>query len=201
MAPVYQMYRALKNAQLEIADTLMKFADEITTIPQPATTNVNTTANTNNNANLLEAIDALNKKHDAQFSMLVSSIDRLNSTLQKYMTAPSALPIVNTSSTIPSLNPLTSPADMLSSVKTVEVSEIEVEEELVEEVVEEVVEEIEEEVEEQEEAEAEVEVEEWTYKGMAFFKDSNHIVYANDNGDVGEPIGKYDPVKKVLKKL
>ena len=228
MAPVYQMYRALKNAQLEIADTLMKFADEITTIPQPATTN--TSANTNNNANLLEAIDALNKKHDAQFSMLVSSIDRLNSTLQKYMTAPSALPIVNTSSTIPSLNPLTSPADMLSSVKTVEVSEIEVEEELVEEVVEEVVEEIEEEVveeevveeveeevveeveeevveeieeevEEQEEAEAEVEVEEWTYKGMAFFKDSNHIVYANDNGDVGEPIGKYDPVKKVLKKL
>ena len=214
MEPVYQMYRALKNTQLEIADTLMKFADEITSIPQPASTNANA------NANLLEAIDALNKKHDAQFSMLVSSIDRLNSTLQKYMTTPSALPTVNTSSTIPSLNPLTNPVDMLSSVKTVhvqaqpevEVTEIEVEEEVdveVEEEEEEVVEEeeVEEEQEEEQEEvveeqeEAEVEVEEWTYKGMAFFKDTNHIVYANDNGEVGEPIGKYDPVKKVLKKL
>jgi hypothetical protein len=92
----------------------------------------------------------------------------------------------------------------------VDVEVEEVEEEVVEEVVEEVEEEVEEEVveevvEEQEEVEeeeeAEVEVEEWTYKGMAFFKDSNHIVYANDNGDVGEPIGKYDPAKKVLKKL
>ena len=36
---------------------------------------------------------------------------------------------------------------------------------------------------------------------MSFFKDSNHVVYGNDDGDVGEPIGKYDPVKKVLKKL
>jgi len=56
-------------------------------------------------------------------------------------------------------------------------------------------------VEEEVEEEAEVEVEEWTYKGMSFFKDSNHVVYSNDNGDVGEPIGKYDPLKKVLKKL
>jgi hypothetical protein len=200
------MYRALKNTQLEIADTLMKFADEITATAQPSSDSSNT--------KLLEAFDVLNKKHDAQFNMLVGAIDRLNATLQKHITAVASAsqPAVNTSSTIPSLNPVANPADMLSSVKTVhvqapveeaEVTEIEVEEEVeVEvEVEEEVEEEVEVEVEEEVEVEAEVEVEEWTYKGMSFFKDSNHVVYSNDNGDVGEPIGKYDPVKKVLKKL
>jgi hypothetical protein len=59
---------------------------------------------------------------------------------------------------------------------------------------------VEEEVEEEEEEE-EVEVEEWTYKGMMFFKDSNHVVYSKDGDEIGEPIGKYDPVKKVLKKI
>jgi len=57
---------------------------------------------------------------------------------------------------------------------------------------------VEEEVEVEEE---EVEVEEWTYKGMMFFKDSNHVVYSKDGDEIGEPIGKYDPVKKVLKKI
>jgi hypothetical protein len=226
------MYRALKNTQLEIADTLMKFADEITANSNSANPHPSSDSS---NTKLLEAFDVLNKKHDAQFSMLVAAIDRLNATLQKHITAVASAsqPAVNTSSTIPSLNPVANPADMLSSVKTVhvqapvtqsvrppvvemkeedEVTEIEVEEEVeveveevVEEVEEEVVEEVEEEVEEVEEEveaeEAEVEVEEWTYKGMSFFKDSNHVVYSNDNGDVGEPIGKYDPLKKVLKKL
>jgi predicted nucleic acid-binding protein len=210
------MYRALKNTQLEIADTLMKFADEITTNSQPSSSATNT--------KLLEAFDAMNKKHDAQYSMLVAAIDRLNSTLQKHLTAAASAsqPAVITSSTIPSLNPVANPADMLSSVKTVHVQapvtlpvqhvveeaevsevEVEVEEEAEVEVEEEaeveVVEEVE--VEEEVEEEAEVEVEEWTYKGMSFFKDSNNVVYSNDNGDVGEPIGKYDPLKKVLKKL
>ena len=223
------MYRALKNTQLEIADTLMKFADEIA-----ANTNTNASASSsapsNTNNQFVEAIDALNKKHDAQFSLLVAAIDRLNSTFQKHLTvtASASQHTVNTSLTIPSLNPVANPVDMLSSVKTVQVSlpqpaveeEVEVEEEEIEEIeveeeveveVEEEVVEVEEEVEVEvieeaeeevvEEEEAEVEVEEWTYKGMAFFKDSNNIVYSNDNGDVGEPIGKYDPLKKVLKRL
>jgi hypothetical protein len=221
------MYRALKNTQLEIADTLMKFADEITATV--GNSNAQSSSDSSN-TKLLEAFDVLNKKHDVQFNMLVAAIDRLNATVQKYITAAASAsqPAVITSSTIPSLNPVANPADMLSSVKTVhvqapvtqplkavpdvveeEVSEVEVEEEVEVEVEEEMEEEeveveAEEEVEVEEEAEAEeaeVEVEEWTYKGMSFFKDSNHIVYSNDNGDVGEPIGKYDPVKKVLKKL
>lgn len=209
------MYRALKNTQLEIADTLMKFADEITANSTSASSHPSSDTSA---TKLLEAFDALNKKHDTQFSMLLTAIDRLNSTLQRHLAnvAASAQPAVVTSSTIPSLNPVANPVDMLSSVKTVivqaavvppvveavveeaEVSEVEVEEEVEVEVE---VEEEEVEEEEVEEEEAEVEVEEWTYKGMSFFKDSNHVVYSNDNGDVGEPIGKYDPVKKVLKKL
>jgi hypothetical protein len=218
------MYRALKNTQLEIADSLMKFADEIST-------NSTRTGNSDPlNARLLEAFDAMNKKHDAQYTMLLNAIDRLTSAFQKHLNATASQPAVNTASMIPSLNPVANPADMLSPVKTVhlqvpvkqpghtvldkvvqeveevDVSEVEVEEEVeveVEEIEEEVeveVEEVEEEVEEEAE-EAEVEVEEWTYKGMSFFKDSNHVVYSNDNGDVGEPIGKYDSLKKILKKL
>lgn len=114
------MYRALKNTQAEIADTLMKFADEITANSSSASSHPSSDSS---NTKLLEAFDALNKKHDAQFSMLLSAIDRLNSTLQRHLTAASSAnqPAVNTSSTIPSLNPVANPVDMLSSVKTVHV--------------------------------------------------------------------------------
>jgi hypothetical protein len=90
--------------------------------------------------------------------------------------------------------------DIVPSPIEVEVEEVEVE---VEEVEVEVEEEVEVEVEEEVEVEVEedLEVEEWTYKGRMFFKDSNNTVYANDNGDVGDPIGNYDPVKNLLKKL
>ena len=67
-------------------------------------------------------------------------------------------------------------------------------------------------VEEEEEAEEEeevvveeeeegIEVEEWTYKGRKFFKDSENKVYANDNGEIGDAIGLYDPVKNIVKKI
>lgn len=46
-----------------------------------------------------------------------------------------------------------------------------------------------------------IEVEEWTYKGRQFFKDSENTVYANNNGELGDPIGLYDPVKNVVKKI
>ena len=201
----------------------MKFADEITA------NNSATLQPSNTNNQFLEALDALQKKHDAQISSILHAINQLNSTLQKHITLSSS-PTINTLSTIPSLNPVANPTEMLSSVKTVQlqvpvtqqplvqpvveleqVEEVEVEEveeevevEVEEEAEEEV--EVEEEVEEEEaevevEEEAEVEVEEWTYKGLSFFKDSNNIVYSNEDGDVGEPIGKYDPLKKVLKKL
>ena len=74
------------------------------------------------------------------------------------------------------------------------------EEEVVEEEEEEVVVDEEEEVVVDEEEEG-IEVEEWTYKGRKFFKDTENTVYANNNGELGEPIGLYDPVKNIVKKL
>jgi len=52
-----------------------------------------------------------------------------------------------------------------------------------------------------ESAEQEVEVEEWTYKGRLFFKDSENIVYANNAGEIGDPMGQYDSIKNIVKKL
>jgi hypothetical protein len=52
-----------------------------------------------------------------------------------------------------------------------------------------------------EEEEEGIEVEEWTYKGRKFFKDTENTVYANNNGELGDPIGLYDPVKNIVKKL
>jgi hypothetical protein len=46
-----------------------------------------------------------------------------------------------------------------------------------------------------------IEVEEWTYKGRTFFKDSENTVYANNDGEIGDSIGTYDPVKNIVKKL
>jgi hypothetical protein len=46
-----------------------------------------------------------------------------------------------------------------------------------------------------------IEVEDWVYKGRNFFKDSENTVYANNNGELGDPIGLYDPVKNIVKKL
>jgi hypothetical protein len=116
--------------------------------------------------------------------------------------------VFNTATTIPSIQPTATNTDLknIGTVEEVEVSDIKEEENAdeveveVEEEVEEV--EVEEEVEEVEvEEEAELEVEEWTYKGRLFFKDSNNTVYAKDGDDVGEPVGTYDPVKNLLKKL
>jgi hypothetical protein len=51
------------------------------------------------------------------------------------------------------------------------------------------------------EAEPDIEVEEWTYKGRLFFKDTENTVYANNAGEIGDPIGQYDPSKNIVKKL
>lgn len=52
-----------------------------------------------------------------------------------------------------------------------------------------------------EEQEEEIELEEWTYKGRVFFKDSNNTVYANNLGEIGDPIGQYDSVKNIVRPL
>ena len=139
--------------------------------------------------------------------------------------------VINTASTIPSIQPAATSEDLknIGLTEVSEVSEIdaedaedaqqeveveEVEEDAEQEVEveedaeqEEEVEEVEVEVEEEgveEDAEQEeegVEVEEWTYKGRMFFKDSNNTVYAKDGEEIGDAIGTYDPVKNILKKL
>ena len=229
------MFRSLRNTQLEIADSLMRFAEDITQGSNASASKCTNTSNGTNPSNtpcgntvdvkpVLDAIRDLQERQYSYFMALAASMDRLNSTMAAQMLA--LQPTINTSSTIPSLNHVVErPVDMLDSMNTVKPKiqqevelqqveieeeveeEVEVEEEQVEEEVEveeeQVEEEVEVEVEEEveQEQEEEVEVEEWTYKGMSLFKDNKNVVYSNDDGEVGEPIGTYDPAKKILKKI
>jgi hypothetical protein len=210
------MYRALKVAQTEVNETLLKLADEIMQASAAGSSQpVSNSEDASNINKLASLVYSLQSKQDE----LASAIQKLSETVMKLNTT-----TVNTGSTIPSIQPTSAPSEMVSLVPSVqpvyksidltipiadevdeedeadeeevEVEEIEVEEEEIE-----VEEEVDEEVEVEEEVDEEVEVEEWTYKGMMFFKDSNHVVYSKDGDDIGEPIGKYDPIKKVLKKI
>ena len=203
------MYRALKVAQTEVNESLLKLADEIiqASAPRSSQSNSEDTSNINRLTSLVYSLQA---KQDE----IASAVQKLTETVMKLNTT-----TVNTGSVIPSIQPTSAPSEMVSLVPSVqpvyksinltipvadEEEEVEVEEEEVEEEVEvelEEEEEIEEEVEEEVEEDEEVEVEEWTYKGMMFFKDNNHVVYSKDGDDIGDPIGKYDPIKKVLKKI
>lgn len=90
----------------------------------------------------------------------------------------------------------------LDSVADEAEAEVEAEEEVEAEAEAEEEEEQEEEVEVEQELEEEgVEVEEWTYKSRVFFKDSENTVYANNSGEIGDPIGQYDPVKNIVRPL
>ena len=224
------MYKALKTAQMQIHESLLKLTDDII---QAVETGKPELVNSNkpvpelqNIQQLTEMLTYLHMKQETQFKEITSAIEDLNKNMAVLMakmpqasmpqasmpqaTAPQAsMPkpetpsntqTVSAESTIPSLQPTSAPSEILASVKHDE-SAIEVEEDAEVEVEEEVEEEPEVEVEEEVEEDAEVEVEEWTYKGMLFFKDTNEVVYSNEDGDVGEPVGKYDPIKKILKKI
>ena len=67
--------------------------------------------------------------------------------------------------------------------------------------IEETPESLQEEVAESPQEEEGLEVEEWTFKGRSFFKDSENTVYTNNAGEIGDAIGQYDPVKNIMKKL
>jgi flagellar hook assembly protein FlgD len=170
-----------------------------------------------NQSDLTNLVSTLQARQDAQFQTLTDAIQKLNTTLTQLVDNIGNANAISMSSVIPSIQPTSVPIEMVSisqpvyksidltipsegeeeEVEVEEEEEIEVEEEVEEEEVE--VEEEEEEVEVEDDEE--VEVEEWTYKGMMFFKDSNHVVYSKDGDEIGEPIGKYDPVKKILKKI
>jgi hypothetical protein len=228
------MYRALKTAQIDMNECLLKLTDEIVQAVKDNSPAVATTPKDAPGSQACESCECLpqvnalssslqvmHMKQDGQFRALTNALENLSksmSTIVSYMKAQTQDP-VNAASTIPSLQPSSSPVDMVPpypaklsapAAKVAahsvlpeaagldeEVSAIdeEVEMEEVEE------EELEEEEEVEEEVEEELEVEEWTYKGQMYFKDQHNTVYANDDGEVGDAIGSYDPIKKVLKKL
>ena len=158
------------------------------------------------------AIKQLHLNSSAQFQAISDELKELNANMMKIANLlvaekPATLSVTTT---IPNIQPVSCEKDMVEPVLEKQVDESaveEVEEELeeAEEELEEAEEELEEEAEEEEveeaEEEAEVEVEEWFYKGRSFFKDSNNVVYANDGGEVGDPIGTYDPVKMTVRKI
>ena len=218
------MYRALKTAQNDLHTTLLKFADEVIQVVESKHVEPISNAIPNAQAGCCEtqdntsaAIQLLSSKQDIQFRVLNGSLNSINDNMAKIVALLSEnRAVFNTATTIPSIQPTATNADLKNVGTIQEVSNIEEEEEVevevedADEAQEEEVEEEEVEVEEVEEVEveeveveeeAELEVEEWTYKGRLFFKDTNNTVYAKDGDDVGEPVGTYDPVKNLLKKL
>ena len=210
------MYKALKAAQNDIQTALLKFTDDV----------VELQSSNGDSSAMANAVQLLHAKQDVQFRVLNGAIENLNENMSKIVTLLSdrnTNAVVRTDSTIPSVQPRATTAEMkdvVSSmpapVKTVSspaihaapvplvvaavpvddsLSEIEVDDDEEQEV------DVEEVEEEEVEEEEDLEVEEWTYKGRTFFKDTNNTVYANDSGEVGDAIGTYDPVKNILKKL
>jgi vacuolar-type H+-ATPase subunit H len=205
------MYRALKTAQTEVNESLLKLADEIMSASQ-SNMGVSSSDTPARYDLISSAIKQLHVNSSAQFQAISEELKELNANMLKIANLlvaekPASLSVTTT---IPNIQPVSSERDMVESVLEKQIDESaleEVEEEVeeaeeeVEEEVEEAEEEAEEEVEEAEVEEAEVEVEEWFYKGRSFFKDSNNVVYANDGGEVGDAIGTYDPIKMTVRKI
>ena len=214
------MYRALKNAQNDLHTTLLKFADEVVQVVESKTAPESSNPQggcCDTQESVSGAIQLLHAKQDVQFRVLNGAINSLNENMAKIVTLLSEnRAVINTASTIPSIQPAATSEDLknIGVTEVSDVSEIDAEQEVeveVEEDAEQEEEDAEQEV-EQEEVEVEVEedaeqeeegleVEEWTYKGRMFFKDSNNTVYAKDGEEIGDAIGTYDPVKNILKKL
>jgi hypothetical protein len=142
------------------------------------------------NGTMSKIVSLLEKQSDSKDKGIVVSMDQTIPNLQQY-SQPQDLRTIRVEHTA---TPVVAPTVTLPSFN----DEEEVEEEEVEEEVEVEVEEVveEEAVEEEEEA-----VEEWTYKGRSYFKSTDHKVYAVDSdGDPGELLGIYDPVKNLVRK-
>jgi hypothetical protein len=213
------MYKALKSAQHDIQEVLLKFIDETQSSPSVQTHAPDTQLN-----QIIQTLGFLNEKQNAQFQKITDEIKSLNQNIANIVSI-LMNQSVTTSTRIPSIQPVGDVAELKSIQATHEIvpePEHEVEDEVEPEVepehevepeiepeheVEPEIEpeheesEIEIEPEESEIEEAGVEVEEWTFRGRKFFKDSENTVYANDDGEIGDTIGQYDPVKNVVKKI
>jgi hypothetical protein len=245
------MYKALKSAQNEIQEALLKFADETSSVGQKVDTSKcprgepcqcalitqgarrAEPVEDNRLKDIENTLQFLHQKQNAQYEVLVTGIQELNQSLANIVKILSQQ-TVETATIIPNLAPTAMSSDLKdvcvgvgfshvgnlsdapktldtpmgvdeddeSAIEADETPDIE-EDDVAEddEIVpddegapeaEEVV------IEEEEEG---IEVEEWTYKGRKFFKDTENTVYANNNGELGDPIGLYDPVKNIVKKL
>ena len=233
------MYKALKTAQGEIQEALLKFADNLEVLGKKPSDETHYVAapvaphvpvapyvpvaphvpvEDGRMDRIEQALQFLHQKQNSQYGMLLESVQNLNTNLSKVvaMLSEQAKEVIETATTIPNIQPTAEGSDLKTVCISVESqaldlatpdtphgfdspaydeeaqSDIEVEEE--EEVL------PEEDVLEEEEEEG-ITVEEWVYKGRNFFKDTENTVYANNDGEVGDPIGIYDPVKNVVKKL
>lgn len=247
------MYKALKSAQNDIHEVLLKLVDEFGSTSQSVArvdtskcprgepcqcaliTEVQPQAQAqpqvpNDRLEGLEnTLQFLHQKQNAQYEVLVDGIQQLNISLANIVKilAQQAEKVVETATTIPNLSPqahgsdlknvcveishavpeapqtLDTPRDVDEDEQSAIAGDITPDIDEAEEAEEEEVVVEEEEVEEEEVVVEEegIEVEEWTYKGRKFFKDSENKVYANDNGEIGDAIGLYDPVKNIVKKI
>jgi len=250
------MYKALKSAQNDIQEALLKFADEAACV-SPLTNAIPDTSrcprgdpcqcalmtqsaqrqpsafNDNNSKfspvefnGRFEGIEGtlqfLHQKQNSQYEVLIRGIHDLNVSMANMvkLLINHTEDAINTVTTIPNLAPQAQGSDLKNVC--IEVSHAgvlsesmpqaletprELEEEYedqsaIEDDITPDIEEQEEDIVEDEVVEEEgVEVEEWTYKGRKFFKDSENTVYSNNDGELGDPIGLYDPVKNIVKKL
>ena len=221
------MYSALRNAQTEMNNVLLKFGEEVIAKSTPPETTARSIDPGILQQRDQDGLDSIQSSMDAQFTALASMIERLNGTMSKIVVllenqaAPKKGDVtVSMEQNIPNLQPISNPLDLGSftlKVSKIEESKstvqkkVEVKEEVEEEEAEEEEVEVEEEVAEEEveveeevveeEVEEEEAVEEWTYKGRTYFKSTDHKVYAVDSdGDPGELLGIYDPVKNLVRK-
>jgi hypothetical protein len=240
------MYKALKSAQNDIQEALLKFADETSSKPdtsrcprgEPCQCALITQSRVsradpldeNRLKDIENTLQFLHQKQNAQYEVLVGGIQELNQSLANIVKilAQQAEKAVETATTIPNLAPQAQGSDLKNvcveishagvlapelpltldtprEVEEDEQSAIEADDATpdIEEAdgaeEEEIVEDDEEVIPDEEEEG--IEVEEWTYKGRKFFKDTENKVYANDNGEIGDAIGLYDPVKNIVKKI
>lgn len=244
------MYKALKSAQNDINEALLKFADEAMSVNlttkadtskcprgEPCQCAFITQSNvapidTEQLKDIQNNIQFLHQKQNAQYEVLVRGVQDLNVSMAnvvKLLIHMTKETIVDTATTIPNLapqaqgsdlknvcvtvpEPVTAPVELetprdvdednQSAIEADDVTpDIDVEEAEIAQEAEEEAEIAEEEAEIAQEEDEGIEVEEWTYKGRKFFKDSENTVYANNNGEIGDSIGLYDPVKNIVKKL
>jgi hypothetical protein len=121
------MYRALKNTQLEITETLMKFADEIGKAVEPRAEQGTGTS----------SLEKVIEKQDNQFKVLLEVLSHVNSNLEKVLDLALSSQAVssqtvssqtvnsqgtlNITNTIPSVQPVSNPIDMVPATKLVTV--------------------------------------------------------------------------------